>query len=108
MRSKGQFPRRELPNRPLPRVSLLSASIRYREGERERERKREDRGNARKEEREREEKKEKAERHTVSRKLSFCKTTRIMRVPAGGVVSFLRKKEGAISLLAGSADTSLY
>ena len=69
MRSKGQFPRRELPSRPLPRVSLLSASIRYREGERERERKREDRGNARKEERERErrKKREGREAHSIEK-----------------------------------------
>ena len=67
MRSKGQFPRRELPNRPLPRVSLLSASIRYREGEREREKERgqgerEERG-----ERERRKKREGREAHSIEK-----------------------------------------
>ena len=67
MRSKGQFPRRELPSRPLPRVSLLSASIRYREGEREREKERgqgerEERG-----ERERRKKREGREAHSIEK-----------------------------------------
>ena len=101
MRSKGQFPRRET-HRLV--VVCIDKGEREREREKERERtrgiRRRSRGRRRKREK-REKEKKRRQRGTVSRKLSFCKTTRIMRVPAGGVVSFLRKKEGAISLLAG-------